>query len=111
MKTAWNATRLAIAAFIVPYIFAFNESMLFIDTNAFEVVQVILSSFIGMFLVASGLMGYMTRDLNPIARVICVLGGLCLIIPGTVTDLIGIVVLVAMLAIQWWQNKKIAVAQ
>ena len=64
-----------------------------------------------MFLVASGLMGYMTRDLNWPMRLICIVGGLCLIIPGTVSDVIGIAVLVSMLAIQFWQNKKIAVAQ
>ncbi len=111
MKTAFNATRLAIAAFIVPYIFAFNNAMLFVDTTAFEVVQVVISSFIGMFLVASGLMGYMIRDLKWPARLISIAGGLCLIIPGTVTDLTGLAVLVVMLAVQFWQNKKIAVAQ
>ena len=67
--------------------------------------------FAGMYLVSSGLMGYMTRDLNGIMRAICIIGGLCLIIPGTVTDVTGIVVLVAMLAIQWWQGKRIAVAK
>ncbi|MBO5339835.1 MAG: TRAP transporter permease [Oscillospiraceae bacterium] len=110
MKTAFNATRLAIAAFIVPYIFAFNNAMLFINTSPIEVVQVIITSFVGMFLISSGLMGYMIRDLNAVLRVICVAGGLALIIPGTVTDLIGIGILVVMLAIQWWQNKKIVTA-
>ena len=108
MKTAWNATRLAIAAFIIPYIFAYNNAMLFVSTTPFEVVQVVISSFIGMFLVASGLMGFMTRDLNWIMRIVAVIGGLCLIIPGTVTDLTGLGVLVLLLAIQWWQGKKIA---
>ena len=111
MKTAWNATRLAIAAFIIPYIFAFNNSMLFVNTSAFEVVQVVISSFIGMFLVASGLMGFMIRDLNWPARIIAIAGGLCLIIPGTVTDLTGLGVLIVLLAIQFWQNKKIAVVK
>ncbi|MBO5727894.1 MAG: TRAP transporter permease, partial [Oscillospiraceae bacterium] len=76
-----------------------------------EVVQVIISSFVGMFLVASGLMGFMTRDLNGILRAVCVIGGLCLIIPGTVTDLTGIAILIAMLAIQWWQGKKVVTAK
>ena len=111
MKTAWNATRLAIAAFIIPYIFAFNNAMLFVNTTPFEVIQVIISSFVGMFLVASGLMGFMTRDLNWPARLIAIAGGLCLIIPGTVTDLTGLAVLAVLLAFQWWQGKKIAVAK
>jgi len=111
MKTAFNATRLAIAAFIVPYIFAFNNAMLFVNTTPFEVVQVVISSFVGMFLIASGLMGFMTRDLNWPMRLICIAGGLCLIIPGTPTDLTGIAVLVVMLAIQWWQSKKLVAAK
>jgi len=111
MRTAWNATRLAIAAFIVPYIFAFNNAMLFVNTTTFEVVQVIISSFVGMFLVASGLMGYMIRDLKWPARLISIAGGLCLIIPGTITDLTGLAVLVVLLVVQFWQNKKVVVAQ
>ncbi len=106
MKTAWNATRLAIAAFIIPYIFAFNNAMLFIDTTPFEVVQVVITSFIGMFLVASGLMGFMLKDLNWPMRIICIAGGLGLIIPGTVTDLMGIGVLVVMMVIQMMMGKK-----
>ena len=111
MKTAFNATRLAIAAFIIPYIFAYNNAMLFVNTTPFQVIQVVISSFIGMFLVASGLMGFMIRDLNWPARLIAIAGGLCLIIPGTVTDLTGLGVLVILLAIQFWQNKKIAIAK
>ena len=110
MKTAWNATRLAIAAFIIPYIFAFNNAMLFIDTTPFEVIQVIITSFIGMFLVASGLMGYMLKDLNWPMRLICIAGGLCLIIPGTVTDLMGVAVLAVMILIQMMGRKTFKMA-
>ncbi len=110
MKTAFNATRLAIAAFIVPYIFAFNPAMLFINTGAFEVVSVVISSFIGMFLIASGLMGYMIADLNVIYRIVAVVGGLGLVIPGTVTDLIGLGVLAVLLLLQLAAKKKNAAA-
>ncbi len=105
MKTAFNATRLAIAAFIIPYIFAFNPAMLFIDTVWYEVVQVIITSFLGMFLIASGLMGYMFRNLNWYLRVIGIIGGLSLIIPGWKSDLFGVVVLAVMVAAQM-MNKK-----
>ena len=110
MKTAFNATRLAIAAFIVPYIFAFNPAMLFIETTAFEVVAVIISSFVGMFLISSGLMGYMIADLNMVYRVIAVAGGLALVIPGTVTDLIGLGVLAVLILLQLASKKKNAAA-
>lgn len=105
MKTAFNATRLAIAAFIIPYIFAFNPAMLFIDTVWYEVVLVIITSFLGMFLIAAGLMGYMFKDIGWPLRLLGIAGGLALIIPGWQTDLIGVLVLVAMTAVQFLGKK------
>ena len=112
MKTAVNATKLAIAAFIVPYIFAFNNAMLFINTTPLDVVLVIITSTIGMLLIAIGMVGYFLRDTNMVLRFACIAGGLLLIYPGTVTDLIGLGVLVAIFLLQKAQNakdKKIAV--
>ncbi|MEG1594712.1 MAG: TRAP transporter fused permease subunit, partial [Oscillibacter sp.] len=63
MKTALTATRLAIAAFVVPYIFALNPAMLFIDTNAFEVVQIIITSLVGLFGLAAALNGFLYRPI------------------------------------------------
>ena len=101
MRTAFNATRLAIAAFIVPYIFAFNNTMLFIgDFGPLDVVQVVLTSSVGMFLIAAGMIGYMLRDLNWGVRIVCIAAGLMLIHPGTLTDIIGIGVLVVVLVFQ-----------
>ena len=101
MKTGLNATKLAIAAFIVPYIFAFNNTMLFIgDFGPLDVVQVVLTSSVGMFLIAAGMIGYMLRDLNWGVRIVCIAAGLMLIHPGTLTDIIGIGVLVVVLVFQ-----------
>ena len=110
MKTALNASRLAIAAFIVPYIFAFNPAMLFIDTGVLGVVTIIVTSLIGLFGVAAGLEGYMFANLNVIERLLSIVGGLCLIIPGTVTDLVGIVLVGISAALQMMKKKKAAVA-
>ena len=110
MKTALNASRLAIAAFIVPYIFAFNPAMLFIDTGVLGVVTIIVTSLIGLFGVAAGLEGYMFANLNVIERLLSIIGGLCLIIPGTVTDLVGIVLVGISAALQIMKKKKAAVA-
>ena len=110
MKTALNASRLAIAAFIVPYIFAFNPAMLFIDTGVLGVVTIIVTSLIGLFGVAAGLEGYMFANLNVIERLLSIVGGLCLIIPGTVTDIVGIVLVGISAALQIMKKKKAAVA-
>lgn len=110
MKTALNASRLAIAAFIVPYIFAFNPAMLFIDADVVQVVIIIVTSLVGLTGVAGGLEGYMVTNMNPIQRILAVVGGLCLIIPGTVTDLAGIAIVVASVVWQLADKKKRAAA-
>ena len=106
MKTAVNATKLAIAAFLVPYIFAFNNAMLFINTKPLDVVLVIISSTLGMLLIAIGMVGYFLRDTNMLVRLGCVAGGLLLVYPGTVTDLIGLSVLVAVFLLQKAENAR-----
>lgn len=98
MKTAFTATKLAIGAFIVPYVFALNPAMLFIDTTAPEVVLICITSFVGIFAVSSALEGYFLHHMRWYERIISVVGGLLLIYPGTVTDVIGLV-LVAVIAV------------
>lgn len=97
MKTALTATKLAIAAFIVPYVFALNPAMLFIDTNVWEVILICVTSFVGIIGVAAALEGYLLTNMKWYWRVVIAAGGLMLIIPGVVTDaaglaLVGIVV-------------------
>jgi TRAP-type uncharacterized transport system fused permease subunit len=90
MKTAITATKLAIGAFIVPYVFALNPAMLFIDTTAVEVVQICITSFIGIFAVSSALEGYLIGNMKWYERIINLIGGLMLIYPGLTTDVIGV---------------------
>lgn len=98
MKTALNATRLAIAAFIVPYIFAFSPEMLFEfhATNItgvmipISVIQICITALLGIFGVAAALNGYLFKPMNPLFRLLMVAGGLGMLIPGTVTDLVGL---------------------
>ncbi len=106
MKTGVNATRLAVAAFIVPYVFAMNPAMLFIDTGVWEVIQITATSIIGIFGVAAGLSGFLGKPLHWILRILVIGGGLLLIIPGGVTDVIGLVVILAIFAIQYLLGRK-----
>ena len=106
MKTAFNATRLAIAAFLIPYIFAFNNAMLFIDTTPMDVVGVIVSSVLGMVAISIGMIGYFLRPVNPVFRAAVCAAGLLMVYPGTVTDVAGFAVLAALTVIQVMQNKK-----
>ncbi len=110
MKTAFTATKLAIGAFIVPYVFALNPAMLFIDTTVWEVVLICITSLIGIFAVSSALEGYFLRHMKWYERIISVVGGLLLIYPGTVTDAIGIVLVGTVFVFQMIFKKKRAVA-
>lgn len=113
MKTAFNATRLAIAAFIVPYIFAFSPVMLFefkAGTSTamivLQVIQICITSLLGIFGVAAALNGFLFRQMNPLFRVLMALGGLGMMIPGAVTDVIGLVVVGGIYAYQFFAAKK-----
>ena len=100
MKTALQATKLAIGAFIVPYVFALNPAMLFIDTSAGEVILIVITSLIGIFGVSAGLEGYILRNAAWWERILSVAGGLLLIYPGIVTDLIGLALVGLVVVIQ-----------
>ena len=105
MKTALQSTKLAIGAFIVPYVFALNPAMLFVDTTAGEVILIVITSLIGMFGVAAGLEGYMLRKTSWWERLLSVAGGLLLIYPGLVTDVIGLSLVGLVLVIQILENR------
>ena len=113
MKTALNATRLAIAAFIVPYIFANSPVMLFefkegLSTAmiVLQVIQICVSSLLGIFGVAAALNGYIFGKMNPLFRILMAVGGLGMMIPGTVTDVVGLVLVGGIYFFQRMNAKK-----
>ena len=106
MKTALTATKLAIGAFIVPYVFALNPAMLFVDTTALEVITISITSFVGIFAVAAALEGYLFHHMPWYLRLVSLVGGLMLIYPGIVTDLIGLALVGLMSLVQFTTAKK-----
>ena len=111
MKTGINATRLAIAAFIVPFIFAYNPAMLFEGVSGvLDVAQIALSALLGIFGVAAALAGYVFRKSPVWMRLLYAVGGLTLMIPGTTSDLVGLVLLLLLSVFDYFMAKKQAVA-
>ncbi len=107
MKTGFNATKLAIAAFVVPYIFAYSPAMLFVDVNSmFEVIQIVLSALLGLFGIAASLNGYLFKHLPWLFRIILIGGGLGMMIPGTMSDLVGFVLVGGVVLLQYLDAKK-----
>ncbi len=110
MKTGINATKLAIAAFIVPYMFAMNPSMLLMDQGVLAAVQVIISSCLGIFGIAAALEGYVVTRAPWWQRILLAAGGLCLIDPRLMTDLVGIAAIVIVVVLQIVFRKRSASA-
>ncbi len=108
MKTALNSTKLAIGAFIVPYVFALNPVLLFVGVDGvFQVVGIIITSVAGIFGISAALEGYILKRMNPIQRIMSAVGGLLLIDPELATDCIGIALVAAVILWQYLEKKKI----
>ena len=106
MKTAFNASKLAIAVFIVPYMFCYNPAMLLIDTSALTVVRIAITAAIGIFGIAAAVEGYCFAEMNPVIRGIIAAGGLLLIHPGTLTDVVGLCIVIICLVIQYGKRRR-----
>ena len=105
MKTALTSTKLAIAAFIVPYVFALNPAMLLIDTTVGQVILICVTSLVGIFGVSAALEGYLYRPIPWHLRLVSAAGGLLLIYPGFVTDAAGMLLVGAVILMQYMANK------
>ena len=107
MKTGLNAAKLAIAAFIVPYILALNPVMVLEgDINALTLSIVIITSIIGLYGVACALNGNLFTKINPVFRILFAAAGISMMVPETISDLVGIAVIIVLTAIQYLLGKK-----
>ena len=101
MKTGVNATKLAIAAFIVPYIFAYSPALLFENISGWwEVAQICISALLGIFAIAASLNGFLYKKVHPVLRIVLAIGGLGMMIPGTLTDVVGLALVLAVIFYQ-----------
>ena len=108
MKTGVTATRLAITAFIVPYIFAFSPEMLIVGSDKpwYEIVLLVITALCGIYIISAGMEGYMYKHMPWWQRILALAGGLCMIIPGLTTDVIGLVLIVLIFLFQKIGEKK-----
>jgi TRAP transporter 4TM/12TM fusion protein len=103
--TGVTASKLAIGAFIVPYIFVMNPAMVLIGTTPFSLTHNLLTACGGMFGIGAAMIGFCLAPMNWAERILFVVGGLMLIDPGVVTDVTGVGFLVVGFVIQWWKKK------
>lgn len=108
MKTGITATRLAITAFIVPYIFAFSPEMLIIGSDKpwYDIVILVITALCGIYIISAGMEGYMFKHMPVWERLMALAGGLLMIIPGWETDIAGVALMVLVIVLQKIGEKK-----
>lgn len=117
MKTGWQSLRLALAGFIVPFMFVYNPHMLMIETanvgvmaktfplpNVIDIVSVVISSIIGVLGLSASVEGYFKQPMAIWQRIILAIGSLMLIVPELTTDLVGIAIVAAMILLNYRQK-------
>jgi TRAP transporter 4TM/12TM fusion protein len=105
MRTAYQAIKLGIAAYIVPFLFAYHPSLL-LQGSYLEVIHAVLTAMIGISLVAIGIEGFLFRELSWMKRVLLILGGLGCMVPGWRSDVIGLVIGIPILLWEWKKNRR-----
>jgi len=108
--TGVTSTKLAIGAFLTPYIFVYNTSMLWIDTTWYAIVQTLITSCAGMTAIGAAMIGFCLAPMNWVERALFMVGGLMLIDPGLATDIGGLGLLAVGLFIQWRKKKSLVAA-
>lgn len=105
MKCGVIAAKLAIAAFIVPYIFVLAPELLMINATPMAITYAAVTAVVGMWGVSMAMIGFCQNLLNIFQRLLFFVGGICMIIPGSMTDIVGVVLLAA--AFMWQRTNKI----
>ncbi|KGR90203.1 C4-dicarboxylate ABC transporter [Ureibacillus massiliensis 4400831 = CIP 108448 = CCUG 49529] len=100
IKTGVNSAKLAIAAFIIPYIIVLSPELLMIDVTILQVVWVLITAILGMIAIGAGVIGFWYRKINWIERIIVIVSGLAMIYPERVSDISGLVVFGLMFVLQ-----------
>jgi TRAP transporter 4TM/12TM fusion protein len=88
-QTAIESVKLALGAFLVPYIFVLSPVLVLVEATPLLVLQMVLTSVMGMVALSAGVTGFWNVRLFPVERVALVAGGLLLVDPGLLTDLFG----------------------
>ena len=108
MKTGWQSVKLALAGFIVPFMFVYNPQLLLENVTIISGFQVIVTSCVGVLLIAAAVEGYLRGNLNAVLRAVAAVGALLLIDGGGMTDILGVLCLAVVLGAQVVKIKMVA---
>ena len=106
IKTGVNSAKLAIAAFIIPYMIVFSPALLMIDVTIWQILWVVFTAIMGMLAIGAGVIGFWYRRVNWIERLILIAAGIAMIYPESLSDTIGLIVFGAMFVFQLMTKNK-----
>jgi TRAP transporter 4TM/12TM fusion protein len=89
MKTGFTAWRFALAGFLLPYMFVYNQSLLLMG-SPLKIIMAVFTASIGIICLAAGIIGYLLKETNALERIILLAAAFLLIKPGWITDIIGL---------------------
>lgn len=104
-EVAFSGFKLASAGLMIPFLFVYSPVLLMKDATLGVLIVTIITGLIGLYFFASAIEGYFKGNLSIFERVFLTIAAICMIIPGTETDLIGIIVVVATMAIRHFKKK------
>ena len=106
IKVGLTACRLGVGAYILPFMFAFGPALV-LQGTPLEIAQSIVTAIVGISCLGMAFEGYIYKigNVNVVSRVLLIAGALCLTIPGTVTDLVGLALVVVTVALSIFMNK------
>ncbi len=121
MKTGFASLRLALAGFIVPYLFVYEPALLLIDPTGLplnavdlplaaplDIVIVAFTSIVGVIGLGAAIEGYFATNMKAITRILLAIGALMMLVPEMITDVVGTIMVLVIFALNKWQNKRIA---
>jgi TRAP transporter 4TM/12TM fusion protein len=104
-KTGVNSSKLAISAFIIPYMFVLSPELLMIDTTWTYLLWVVFTAVIGMIAIGAGAIGFWQRKMFWFERIAAIAAGLCLIYPENLSDIIGLLLFALLFALQLFYKR------
>lgn len=104
-KLGLNAFKYSFIIFLIPYTFVYSPAMLGVGTPL-EIIQVTITCLIGAFGLSMSFIGHGIVPINIGERLLAIVAALCLVIPETVSDIVGIVLMAALLGLQIMRKKK-----
>ncbi len=105
-RTGFISLKLAAAGILVPYIFVYSPELLLQGTSAGSVIWLSVTAITGVIMLGASLEGYLLTKMNPFLRILALSGAITLVIPGGLTDIIGISMLIVVLISQLLQRKR-----